>query len=83
MDERQNRALSGIQMPRMGSMSGRKLIAFATVYEVVEILKEDIVNPDASFAFVSEPIDTLPGCWEECLLWVTARPGFYHADHGE
>ena len=45
-------------------------IVFATVYEVVKILKQDIVNPSSSFAFLSEPIDTFPGWREKCLPWM-------------
>ncbi|MDQ8204733.1 FAD-dependent oxidoreductase [Pelagicoccus sp. SDUM812003] len=54
-----------------------KWIVFATGYEVVELLKRDIVNLNSSFAFVSEPIEAFTGWWETCLLWETARPYFY------
>lgn len=54
-----------------------KWIVFATGYEVVEILKRNIVTLKSSFAFVSEPIETFLGWWEKCLLWETARPYFY------
>lgn len=60
-----------------GATARAKWVVFATGYEVVEILKRDIVNLNSSFAFVSEPIETFPGWWEKCLLWETARPYFY------
>jgi glycine/D-amino acid oxidase-like deaminating enzyme len=60
-----------------GATARAKCIVFATGYEVVEILKRDIVNLNSSFAFVSEPIEDFPGWWEKCLLWETARPYFY------
>ena len=60
-----------------GAKVRAKWIVFATGYEVVEILKRDIVKLNSSFAFVSEPIETFPGWWEKCLLWETARPYFY------
>lgn len=60
-----------------GAKIRAKWIVFATGYEVVDILKRDIVNLNSSFAFVSEPIESFPGWWEKCLLWETARPYFY------
>lgn len=60
-----------------GAKVRAKWIVFATGYEVVEVLKRDIVNLNSSFAFVSEPIESFPGWWEKCLLWETARPYFY------
>lgn len=50
---------------------------FATGYEVVEMLDRSIVNLNSSYAFVSEPLEDLPGWWERCLLWETARPYLY------
>jgi len=60
-----------------GAKVRAKWIVFATGYEVVEVLKRDIVNLNSSFAFVSEPIESFSGWWEKCLLWETARPYFY------
>lgn len=60
-----------------GVKARAKWIVFATGYEVVEVLKRDIVNLNSSFAFISEPIERFPGWWEKCLLWETARPYFY------
>ncbi len=60
-----------------GVTARAKWIVFATGYEVVEVLKRDIVNLNSSFAFVSEPLETFPGWWEKCLLWETARPYIY------
>lgn len=60
-----------------GATVRAKWIVFATGYEVVEVLKRDIVNLNSSFAFVSEPLESFPGWWDKCLLWETARPYFY------
>ena len=60
-----------------GATVRAKWMVFATGYEVVEILKRDIVNLNSSFALVSEPIETFSGWWDTCLIWETARPYFY------
>jgi glycine/D-amino acid oxidase-like deaminating enzyme len=60
-----------------GASIRAKWVVFATGYEVVEMLKRDIVNLNSSFAFVSEPMDAFTGWWEQCLLWETARPYCY------
>jgi len=60
-----------------GAKARAKWIVFATGYEVVEVLKRDIVQLNSSFAFVSEPLESFPGWWEKCLLWETARPYLY------
>lgn len=54
-----------------------KWAAFATGYEVVEMLGRSLVNLNSSFALVSEPLERFTGWWERCLLWETARPYLY------
>lgn len=52
-------------------------VVFATGYESQQYLKQKIVNLKSTYALVSEPLETLAGWYERCLIWETARPYFY------
>jgi glycine/D-amino acid oxidase-like deaminating enzyme len=52
-------------------------VVFATGYESVEFLPRHIATLKSTFAFVSRPLPSFDGWWEECLIWETARPYLY------
>jgi glycine/D-amino acid oxidase-like deaminating enzyme len=52
-------------------------VVMATGYESQEYLSRKVVSLKSTFALASEPVPDLPGWWERCLLWETARPYLY------
>lgn len=52
-------------------------VVFATGYESVEFLPRRVATLKSTFAFVSEPLPSFEGWWEQCLIWETARPYLY------
>lgn len=53
-------------------------VIFATGYESQEFLGQQVAQFFNTYAFVSEPLQDLPGWGEDrCLIWETARPYFY------
>ncbi|HEV2841259.1 MAG TPA: FAD-dependent oxidoreductase [Chthoniobacterales bacterium] len=52
-------------------------VVFATGYESVEFLPRCAVTLKSTFAFVSRPLTSFEGWWEQCLIWETARPYLY------
>jgi glycine/D-amino acid oxidase-like deaminating enzyme len=52
-------------------------VVFATGYESVEFRPRHIATLKSTFAFVTRPLATFDGWWEECLIWETARPYLY------
>ena len=52
-------------------------IVMATGYESQQYLSRKVVTLKSTFALASEPMPALPGWWQRCLLWETARPYLY------
>jgi glycine/D-amino acid oxidase-like deaminating enzyme len=52
-------------------------VVFATGYESVEFLPRWVATLKSTFAFVSKPLASFDGWWEQCLIWETARPYLY------
>ncbi len=52
-------------------------VVFATGYESVEFMPRCAVSLKSTFAFVSRPLTSFEGWWEQCLIWETARPYLY------
>ncbi|MFN0275633.1 MAG: NAD(P)/FAD-dependent oxidoreductase [Chitinophagales bacterium] len=53
-----------------------KLI-YATGYESQEMISKKIVNLNSTFAFITQPIETLPTHFINTIFWETARPYLY------
>jgi glycine/D-amino acid oxidase-like deaminating enzyme len=52
-------------------------IIYATGYESKTQLSGKVANLVSTYAFVTEPIDSLPACMNETLFWDTQDPYFY------
>ncbi len=57
-------------------IQARKIV-FATGYESLPYLKHKVAKLISTYALVSEPLDALPGWYEQCLIWESARPYTY------
>lgn len=52
-------------------------IVFASGYETQRYLKQHVTTLKSTYAFISEPLASLEGWYERCLIWESARPYFY------
>ncbi len=59
-----------------GHIQARKIV-FATGYESLQYLKHKVAKLISTYALVSEPLEALPGWYEQCLIWESARPYTY------
>jgi glycine/D-amino acid oxidase-like deaminating enzyme len=60
-----------------GARVRTRKVVFATGYESQQFLKQRVGSLKTTFAVASEPLESLDGWPERCLLWETARPYFY------
>jgi len=66
-----------VRTERGPSVRARQIVV-AMGYETQSLFQTSgLVDLRSSFAIVSEPMETVPGWWERCLLWESARPYFY------
>ena len=58
------------------SILARKII-YATGYEAAPMIGENLAQAQITYAIASQPLDSFPGWWEQCLIWETSRPYLY------
>lgn len=72
----QNEAGVRLETTHKGHIQARKIV-FATGYESLQYLKQKVAKLISTYALVSEPLDAIPGWYEQCLIWESARPYVY------
>lgn len=52
-------------------------VVHATGYEASEVVKENVVDLNSTYAFISEPLSTMPRYLDETIFWDTQDPYLY------